>query len=110
MPNKENSNEPNPEFMVKVKALQPGESLVRVELEKMYGGLQLKTLYPIQLKHGEKTPNAFVFSETYNDPNSGVPVVVLTKYGERLEVGIAPVRDEKEGSLPTPRCPRHWTI
>lgn len=103
IPNKEKSTEPNPEFMEKVKGLQPGESLVRVEVEKMYGGYQLKTLYPIQLKHGEKTPNAFVFSESYNDPNSGVPIVVLTKYGERLEVGIASVRDDKGKFAPDPK-------
>jgi len=103
VPNKEKSDDPKPEFMEKVKGLQPNESIVRVELEKMYGGSQLKTLYPIDLKPGEKNPGAFVFAERYDDPASRVPMVALTKYGERLELGIAPAKDEKGKMAPDPK-------
>lgn len=95
VPNKEHSDEPKAEFMEKIKDLQPHESLVRVELDKMYGASQLKTLYPIEVKPGEKNPNAFVFAERYDDPMTRAPMVALTKYGERLELGVAQARDEK---------------
>lgn len=103
VPNKDNSDDPKPEFMEKIKSLQPAESIVRIEVEKMYGVPQLKTLYPVEVKPGEKNPNAFVFAERFDDPNTRQPMVALTKYGERLELAIAPVKDDKGKMVPDPK-------
>lgn len=103
VPNKENSDEPKPEFIEKLKSLQPDSSIVRVEVEKMYGLPQLKTLYPVEVKPGEANPNAFVFAERFDDPATRAPMIALTKYGERLEVGIVPAKDEKGKLAPDPR-------
>lgn len=103
VPNKENSDEPKMEFMEKIKSLQPHQSIVRVELEQMYGGAQLKTLYPIEVKPGESNPNAFVFAERFDDPATRAPMVALTKYGERAEIGIVQAKDEKGKMGPDPK-------
>lgn len=84
-----------------VGSLKPGD-YVETEIVTMNGAPTLKYAKKIEVKPGEETPHGFVYQESYNDQQTGAPLVRLTKLGQSYEVTLPNVRGEKGKLEPDP--------
>lgn len=84
-----------------VMALKQGD-IVTVTLAQMNGMLTISKIKAVTVKPGEDTPHGFVYQESFNDQNSGAPVIRFTKYEQSVEVTLPNVKDDKGKPTPDP--------
>lgn len=64
--------------------------------------LKIDYIKKLEVKPAEQTPHGFIFHEFYNEPNTGAPIVRVTKYGQSFELTLPNVKNDKGEVEPDP--------
>lgn len=76
--------------------------VVELKLASWNNLLRIDYIKRIDVKPAEETPHGFIFHEFYNEPNSGAPIVRVTKYGQSYELTLQNVKSDKGEVQPDP--------